>query len=43
MSNRIPYIPKQTIDFKPRHYIYCETDTAAKFITRTNDAYLKRL
>lgn len=34
-GNRIPFIPKQTPDFKPMRYYYCETDTSAKSVTRS--------
>ena len=34
-QKRIPFIPKQTPDFKPMRYYYCETDTSAKTVTRS--------
>lgn len=34
-QSRIPFIPKQTPDFKPMRYYYCETDTTAKAVTRS--------
>ncbi len=43
MSNtkRIPFIPKQTSDFKPMRYFFCETDTSAKALSRA--AFLRLL
>lgn len=40
-QKRIPFIPKQTPDFKPMRYFYCETDTSAKAISRA--AFLRLL
>ena len=34
-QKRIPFIPKQTIDFNPMHYFYCETDNQATDISRS--------
>jgi len=32
-TKRIPFIPKQTFDFKPMRYFHCETDTSAKAVS----------
>ena len=34
MNKQIPYIPKQTIDFRPMQYIYCESEPNSKLVTR---------
>lgn len=34
-QKRIPFIPQQTLDYKPMRYFYCETDTTAKAVTRS--------
>ena len=39
-QKRIPFIPKQTIDFKPMQYFYCETDHQATDISRTTFLHL---
>ncbi len=36
MNKQIPYIPKQTIDFRPMQYIYCESETSSKVVTRAD-------
>ena len=36
MNKQIPYIPKQTIDFRPMQYIYCESETSSKLVTRAD-------
>lgn len=41
LPTRIPFIPKQTPDFKPMRYFFCETDTSAKAISRA--AFLRLL
>lgn len=41
ISQRIPFIPKQTPDFKTMRYFFCETDTSAKAINRA--AFLRLL
>ncbi len=40
-QKRIPFIPKQTPDFKPMRYFFCETDTSAKAVSRA--AFLRLL
>ena len=34
MNKQIPYIPKQTIDFRPMQYLYCESEPNSKLVTR---------
>ena len=34
MNKQIPYIPKQTIDFRPMQYLYCESEPDSKLVTR---------
>ena len=36
MANQkhIPFIPKMSIHFKPMRYIYCESETSSKLVTR---------
>ena len=36
MNKQIPYIPKQTIDFRSMQYIYCESETSSKVVTRAD-------
>ena len=36
MNKQIPYIPKQTIDFRRMQYIYCESETSSKVVTRAD-------
>lgn len=34
-QKRIPFIPKQSREFKPMRHYYCETETTAKLISRS--------
>ena len=34
MKKPIPYIPKQSTDFRRTQYIYCESETSSKLVTR---------
>ena len=36
MNKQIPYIPKQTIDFRRMQYIYCESETSSKVVRRAD-------
>ncbi len=34
MKKQIPYIPKQSTDFRSMQYIYCESEPNSKLVTR---------
>ena len=36
MKKQIPYIPKQSIDFRRMQYIYCESETSSKVVRRAD-------
>ena len=36
MKKQIPYIPKQSTDFRSMQYIYCESETSSKIVTRAD-------
>ena len=36
MKKQIPYIPKQSIDFRSMQYIYCESETSSKVVRRAD-------
>ena len=36
MKKQIPYIPKQSTDFRSMQYIYCESETSSKVVTRAD-------
>ena len=36
MKKQIPYIPKQSTDFRRMQYIYCESETSSKVVTRAD-------
>lgn len=36
MKKQIPYIPKQSIDFRRMQYIYCESETSSKVVLRAD-------
>lgn len=36
MQKQIPYIPKQSTDFRSMQYIYCESETSSKVVTRAD-------